>query len=142
MTYSTATKDQHYAVDWEIRVKFDGLKHQLAASRDGQEGIQRTYVQRPIKQDAEHISMGCDLEEELMNEIIISLTEVSSLNPSPADSSPFDNLTRSTFSVNDVGANTNPFDKKQGNSNVWRQDSFLPAWSRDPVYVTSSAFTS
>ena len=37
---------------------------------------------------------------------------VSSLNSSPADTSPFDSPMRSTFSVNNTGVGTNPFDKK------------------------------
>ena len=37
---------------------------------------------------------------------------VSSLNSSPADSSPFDSPMRSTFSVNNTAVSTNPFDKK------------------------------
>ena len=51
----SATKDQHYATDWEKHVKFDSLKYRLAASRDGPEGTRRTYVQHLIEQDAEHI---------------------------------------------------------------------------------------
>ena len=39
-------------------------------------------------------------------------SSVSSLNPTPANSSPFDSPMRSTFSVNDTSASTNPFDKK------------------------------
>ena len=39
-------------------------------------------------------------------------SSLSSLNSTPANSSPFDSPMRSTFSVNDVGADTNPFDKK------------------------------
>lgn len=37
---------------------------------------------------------------------------VSSLNSNSAGSSPFDSPMRSTFSVNNIGASTNPFDKK------------------------------
>ena len=51
----SATKDQHYAIEWENHVKFDGLKYRLAASRDGPEGVQRTYVQHLMEQDADHI---------------------------------------------------------------------------------------
>ena len=51
----SASKDQHYAAEWEHHAKFDGLKYRLAASRDGPEGVRRTYVQHLIEQDAEHI---------------------------------------------------------------------------------------
>ena len=51
----SATKDQHYAIEWENHVKLDGLNYRLAASRDGPEGVRRTYVQHLIEQDAEHI---------------------------------------------------------------------------------------
>ena len=39
-------------------------------------------------------------------------SSLSSLNSTPANSSPFDSPMRSTFSVNDTSASTNPFDKK------------------------------
>lgn len=51
----SASKDQHYAVEWEHCAKFNDLKYRLAASRDGPEGVRRTYVQHLIEQDAEHI---------------------------------------------------------------------------------------
>ena len=51
----SASKDQHYAAEWEHHVKLHGLKYRLAASRDGPDGVRRTYVQHLIEQDAEHI---------------------------------------------------------------------------------------
>jgi len=51
----SAAKDQHYAVEWENHAKFDSLKYRLAASRDGPEGVRRTYVQHLIERDVEHV---------------------------------------------------------------------------------------
>lgn len=51
----SATKDQHYAADWENHAKFDHLNYRLAASRDGPEGVQRIYVQHLIEKDVEHV---------------------------------------------------------------------------------------
>ena len=39
-------------------------------------------------------------------------SSISSLNSTPANSSPFDSPMQSTFSLNDTAATTNPFDKK------------------------------
>lgn len=39
-------------------------------------------------------------------------SSISSFNSTPSNSSPFDSPMRSTFSVNDIGTGTNPFDKK------------------------------
>lgn len=51
----SATKDQHYAVEWENHAKLDGLKYRLAPSRDGPDGVRRTYVQHLVEEDAEHV---------------------------------------------------------------------------------------
>jgi len=51
----SATKDQHYAVEWENHAKLDDLNYRLAASRDGPEGVRRIYVQHLIEQDAVNI---------------------------------------------------------------------------------------
>ena len=51
----SATKDQHYATEWENYAMYNDLKYRLAASRDGPDGVRRTYVQHLIEQDAEHI---------------------------------------------------------------------------------------
>jgi len=51
----SSTKDQHYATEWENHVQSDSLNYRLAASRDGPEGVRRTYVQHLIEQDPEHI---------------------------------------------------------------------------------------
>jgi len=51
----SASKDQHYAIEWKHCAKFNDLKYRLAASRDGPEGVRRIYVQHLIEQDAEHI---------------------------------------------------------------------------------------
>ena len=51
----SATKDQHYGIEWESHAKFDDLHYRLAASRDGPEGVRRIYVQHLIERDAEHI---------------------------------------------------------------------------------------
>ncbi|KAF9649133.1 riboflavin synthase domain-like protein [Thelephora ganbajun] len=51
----SATKDQHYAIEWENHSKFNNLNYRLAGSRDGPEGVRRTYVQHLIEQDVERI---------------------------------------------------------------------------------------
>ncbi|THU80848.1 riboflavin synthase domain-like protein [Dendrothele bispora CBS 962.96] len=48
-------KDQHYKHDWEGYVARNVLCYRLACSRDGPEGVARTYVQNLLKEDAERI---------------------------------------------------------------------------------------
>lgn len=51
----SATKDQHYGAEW-VQYDSDGdIKYRVACSRDGPEGVKRTYVQDLIQEDAERI---------------------------------------------------------------------------------------
>lgn len=50
-----ASKDQHYASEFESFVKEQNLKYRVAWSRDGPEGVKRTYVQDLIADDGESI---------------------------------------------------------------------------------------
>ncbi|KAF9463400.1 hypothetical protein BDZ94DRAFT_1164084 [Collybia nuda] len=51
----SATKDQHYGREWEQYDSGGDIKYRVACSRDGPEGVKRTYVQDLIQEDAERI---------------------------------------------------------------------------------------
>ncbi|KAF8917415.1 riboflavin synthase domain-like protein [Mucidula mucida] len=51
----SATKDQHYGSEWDELAKEGKLAYCVAYSRDGPEGVKRTYVQDLIEHDAERM---------------------------------------------------------------------------------------
>lgn len=51
----SASKDQHYASEWEQLAEEGKLSYRTAFSRDGPEGKERTYVQHLIREDKERI---------------------------------------------------------------------------------------
>ncbi|XP_006455610.1 hypothetical protein AGABI2DRAFT_210044 [Agaricus bisporus var. bisporus H97] len=51
----SATKDEHYADEWRRYSETCGLTYRVAHSRDGPEGVKRTYVQDLIEQDSYRI---------------------------------------------------------------------------------------
>lgn len=51
----SATKDQHYASEWATFAKEGKLSYRVACSRDGPEGVKRTYVQDLIESDTSQI---------------------------------------------------------------------------------------
>jgi len=51
----SATKDQHYCTEWEELVSRGMLTYRLACSRDGPEGMPRTYVQDRMREDAQRL---------------------------------------------------------------------------------------
>ncbi|KAG2078524.1 riboflavin synthase domain-like protein [Suillus decipiens] len=51
----SAHKDQHYHSEWESHAEEHKLRYHVACSRDGPEGVKRTYVQDLMKRDAQHI---------------------------------------------------------------------------------------
>ncbi len=51
----SATKDQHYGSEWDELAKEGKLAYCVACSRDGPEGVKRTYVQDLIEHDAERM---------------------------------------------------------------------------------------
>ncbi|KAG1805733.1 hypothetical protein EV424DRAFT_1330101, partial [Suillus variegatus] len=51
----SAHKDQHYYKEWESHAKERNLRYRVACSRDGPEGVKRTYVQDLMKEDARYI---------------------------------------------------------------------------------------
>ncbi|KAF9560334.1 riboflavin synthase domain-like protein [Agrocybe pediades] len=51
----SAIKDQHYAAEWEEYSNSQNMVYRAAYSRDGPEGVKRTYVQDLIREDAETI---------------------------------------------------------------------------------------
>ncbi|KAE9385814.1 riboflavin synthase domain-like protein [Gymnopus androsaceus JB14] len=51
----SAEKDQHYANEWLQYSADKALTYRVACSRDGPEGIKRTYVQDLITQDSERL---------------------------------------------------------------------------------------
>ncbi|KIY67544.1 riboflavin synthase domain-like protein [Cylindrobasidium torrendii FP15055 ss-10] len=48
-------KDHHFQSEWESLAKEDKLTYRVACSRDGPEGVKRTYVQDLIEQDKARI---------------------------------------------------------------------------------------
>ncbi|KAH7912072.1 riboflavin synthase domain-like protein [Hygrophoropsis aurantiaca] len=51
----SALKDEHYAAEWEQYTKSDNLIYRVAHSRDGPEGVKRTYVQDLLQQHGEEV---------------------------------------------------------------------------------------
>ncbi|KAK0239927.1 hypothetical protein EDD85DRAFT_823794 [Armillaria nabsnona] len=51
----SALKDQHYGQEWKAYAKENKLVYRVACSRDGPEGVKRTYVQDLIEADGERI---------------------------------------------------------------------------------------
>ncbi|KAI0027128.1 riboflavin synthase domain-like protein [Vararia minispora EC-137] len=51
----SATKDQHFADEWRRYVEQQSLIYRVACSRDGPEGVKRTYVQNLIEADSEQV---------------------------------------------------------------------------------------
>ncbi|KAG1797022.1 riboflavin synthase domain-like protein [Suillus plorans] len=51
----SAHKDQHYYKEWESHAEERKLRYRVACSRDGPEGVKRTYVQDLMKEDAQYI---------------------------------------------------------------------------------------
>lgn len=51
----SSTKDEHYGTEWRTLSSNHHLSYRVAFSRDGPEGVKRTYVQDLIRQDAERI---------------------------------------------------------------------------------------
>jgi sulfite reductase alpha subunit-like flavoprotein len=51
----SASKDQHYGSDWKSYACSGAIIYRAAYSRDGPEGVKRTYVQDLIKEDAKRI---------------------------------------------------------------------------------------
>ena len=50
-----ALKDHHYGEEWEQYASEGKLTYRVAFSRDGPEGVARTYVQHLIKEDSSRI---------------------------------------------------------------------------------------
>ncbi|KAF5353416.1 hypothetical protein D9756_007882 [Leucocoprinus leucothites] len=48
----SAMKDEHYAQEWRTYAEEHGLVYRVAHSRDGPEGVKRTYVQDLIEEDS------------------------------------------------------------------------------------------
>lgn len=51
----SANKDQHYSSEWEDLSLSQKVSYRVACSRDGPEGMKRTYVQDLMREDAESI---------------------------------------------------------------------------------------
>jgi len=51
----SASKDQHYGSEWTSYAESGDIVYRTAFSRDGPEGVKRTYVQDLIREDAERI---------------------------------------------------------------------------------------
>lgn len=51
----SASKDQHYRSEWEDYASKQLLNYRVACSRDGPEGVKRTYVQDLMREDAQRI---------------------------------------------------------------------------------------
>ncbi|KAI0061316.1 riboflavin synthase domain-like protein [Artomyces pyxidatus] len=51
----SAAKDQHYHTEWMDGAARGELVYRVACSRDGPEGVQRTYVQALIEEDANRV---------------------------------------------------------------------------------------
>lgn len=51
----SASKDHHYASEWTSYAESGDIVYRTAFSRDGPEGVKRTYVQDLITEDAERI---------------------------------------------------------------------------------------
>ena len=51
----SANKDQHYSLEWKELSLTQKICYRVACSRDGPEGVKRTYVQDLMREDAESI---------------------------------------------------------------------------------------
>lgn len=51
----SASKDQHYGTEWGAFARRGVLTYRTAFSRDGPEGVPRTYVQDVMREDAKTI---------------------------------------------------------------------------------------
>ncbi|KAG2054528.1 riboflavin synthase domain-like protein [Suillus hirtellus] len=51
----SAHKDRHYQTEWKSHADERKLRYRVACSRDGSEGVKRTYVQDLMKEDAQYI---------------------------------------------------------------------------------------
>ncbi|EMD32805.1 hypothetical protein CERSUDRAFT_161320 [Gelatoporia subvermispora B] len=51
----SAAKDQHYHQEWEEYASGEMLTYRVACSRDGPEGVPRTYVQDLMREDAQRL---------------------------------------------------------------------------------------
>lgn len=51
----SASKDHHYGKEWMRSVERGELVYRTAFSRDGPEGVRRTYVQHLIEEDAQRV---------------------------------------------------------------------------------------
>ena len=49
------SKDCHYADEWKAHSEAQALSYRIAFSRDGTEGVKRTYVQDFMQEDSERI---------------------------------------------------------------------------------------
>lgn len=56
----SASKDQHYASDWDTYSEKGELTYRLAPSRDGPEGVKRVYVQDLILEDSKRVWESLD----------------------------------------------------------------------------------
>jgi sulfite reductase alpha subunit-like flavoprotein len=50
-----ATKDQHYSSEFQSYATEGDINYRVACSRDGPEGVKRTYVQDLIDEDGERV---------------------------------------------------------------------------------------
>ena len=48
-------KDHHYGTEWEAYAEAGKITYRVAFSRDGPEGMKRTYVQDLLRQDKERV---------------------------------------------------------------------------------------
>lgn len=51
----SAPKDQHYKAEWEKHKQDGALTYRIACSRDGPEGVKRTYIQDLMQEDAKRL---------------------------------------------------------------------------------------
>lgn len=50
-----ASKDQHYSAEFQAHAERQDLAYRVACSRDGPEGVKRTYVQDLIEKDGKAV---------------------------------------------------------------------------------------
>jgi sulfite reductase alpha subunit-like flavoprotein len=50
-----ATKDQHYCSEFQSYATKKDIRYRVACSRDGPEGVKRTYVQDLIEEDGDFV---------------------------------------------------------------------------------------
>lgn len=51
----SATKDEHYGAKWRALSAGGKMSYRVAHSRDGPEGVARTYVQDLLRADAQRV---------------------------------------------------------------------------------------